>query len=81
MDSLPPLRFYGAVGTLRPVSASCERGGQLVRYPPRQIHHRRLEQDAVVVTAAFIIRWDDTSVEAFTTHARVCEVQVRYCSL
>ena len=39
MDSLRPLRFNGAVGTLRFVSASCERGDQLVRCLPRQIHH------------------------------------------
>ena len=43
IDNLRPLRFNGSDGTLRFVSASCERGDQLVRYLPRQIHHPKLE--------------------------------------
>ena len=43
MDSRRPLRFNGSVGTLRFVSASYERGDQLVRCLPRQIHHLKPE--------------------------------------
>ena len=43
LDVLRPLRFNGSVRTLRFVSASYERGDQLVRCLPRQIHHPKLE--------------------------------------